>query len=242
VKRLAFSLLLMFFAGCRSADPPRHIVILIDVSGSIDPESATRAFGAIVNLGSTLKRGERLSIIPITGDAANDSPNRIIRISIPSARQAYNADLRTTQLEITRSLLAARIESQKHPTQYTDILGAIRIADEEFSTTPAFAHRLAVLSDFIQDDGRVNFRTSPLYRSPTSLGEKLLLPGSQMSTKPAAVFLGKLRSRDNTELSLPRREAIRKYWKAMFQQSTTRLLAVEDGAGLLVDAMNDNLK
>src|SRR5947209_4860974 len=81
-------------ACSRPTHTAQHTVVLIDVSASIDPKSESRAFDAIAKLGSHLARGDRLSVVPITGDAGNDSSDRVLRFSAPSERQAYDEDLK----------------------------------------------------------------------------------------------------------------------------------------------------
>jgi hypothetical protein len=39
-----------------------------------------------------MQRGDQLVLIPITGDAANDSGGRVLRLSGPTERETYDAE------------------------------------------------------------------------------------------------------------------------------------------------------
>src|SRR5207244_3023513 len=135
-KRLcAFSLILILTlatATCeRKAAPLRQIISLIDVSASIEPQAQQSAFHAIENIISTLRRGESLVVIPITGDAGNESQGRILRIEVPKRREAYDQDLRSAASDLRHSLEETKAAAMHDPGARTDILGALRLAAQE---------------------------------------------------------------------------------------------------------------
>ena len=70
-----------------------HLVYLVDISASIKPRALKDAFRAIRIEAARLQRGDRISVIPITGDAENDAQGRILRMTVPEKRQPYNQDL-----------------------------------------------------------------------------------------------------------------------------------------------------
>src|SRR6478752_2207631 len=106
--------------GCGKREP-RHIVILPDVSGSIDRESLEQAFKAIDELAGHLQRGDRLTIIPILGDAAAEASGNILRFEVPPNRQAYDTDLRTFRSKLNASLKEMQTNAMAHPGAKTDI-------------------------------------------------------------------------------------------------------------------------
>ena len=50
------------------------------------------------------QRGDRIAVIPITGDAQAESSGRVIRFEVPIVRQAYDNDLRQFRNKLKRSL------------------------------------------------------------------------------------------------------------------------------------------
>jgi hypothetical protein len=169
IKRvLIVSVLAVALFGCGKREP-RHIVILPDVSGSIDRESLEQAFKAIDELAGQLQRGDRLTIIPILGDAEAEASGKILRFEIPANRQAYDADLRDFQSKLNASLKEMRANALAHPQSKTDILGSITVAAQEFEAMPGKSDRLlVVLSDFIQEDDGVDFRRDGHLTNPAS--------------------------------------------------------------------------
>ena len=117
--------------GCGKREP-RHIIILPDISGSIDRESLKQAFKAIDELAGHLQRGDRLTIIPILGDAEAEAAGKILRFVVPANRQAYDTDLHEFRSKLDGSLKEMRTNAAVHPGSKTDILGTLRLAQQEF--------------------------------------------------------------------------------------------------------------
>src|SRR4051794_40719436 len=113
-KILIVPVLAVALLGCGKRQP-RHIVILPDVSGSIDRESLEQAFKAIDELADHLKRGERLTIIPILGDEEVEASGKILRFEVPANRQAYDTDLRDFRVRLSSSLKAMQAKAVAHP-------------------------------------------------------------------------------------------------------------------------------
>src|SRR5579864_1928438 len=101
--------------GCGRQQQPRHIVILPDVSGSIDRESLEEAFKAIDELVGHLQRGDRITVIPILGDAQAEASGRIIRFEVPTERRAYDADLSDFRRKLGASLAEMQANASAHP-------------------------------------------------------------------------------------------------------------------------------
>ena len=145
------------------------LIALIDVSASIEPAAQQSAFQAIENIVSTLRRGESLVVIPITGDAGNESQGRILRIEIPKRREAYDQDLRRVASDLRHSLEETRAVTMREPGAHTDILGALRLAAEEMQLAGQDRKTtILVLSDLIQDDSQFDFKSDPALKNVVS--------------------------------------------------------------------------
>src|SRR5882672_11108776 len=146
-KLLIMSVLVVALFGCGKREP-RHIVILPDVSGSIERESLEQAFKAVDEFASHLQRGDRLTIIPILGDAEAEASGRIMRFEVPLNRQAYDTDLRNFRVKLKTSLTEMQVNAAIHPGSQTDILGTVGLAEQEFQADAGGRrHVLVVLSD-----------------------------------------------------------------------------------------------
>lgn len=229
-------LLAAALVGCSRHPEPRHIVILIDVSGSIERTSLNQAFKAIEELAGHLQRGDRISIIPILGDAEAQASGRIIRFNVPITRQAYDSDLRHFRVKLKNALGKAQADAVGHPGPKTDILGSIMLADEEFKGSPDHSrHLLIVLSDFIQESSGVDFKASGYLATP-AIARKFaaqLAKNHAVDFNGLPAYLGFLQSREYSALPLTRREAIRRFWVEYFNVSHAHARLVADGAGLL---------
>ena len=69
-------------------------MVLVDVSKSITPDGVKYEFKAADDLVDTMHRGDRLTVIPITGNALTDTSGHILRLAAPTERQAYDYDLK----------------------------------------------------------------------------------------------------------------------------------------------------
>jgi hypothetical protein len=222
--------------GCGRQQQPRHIVILPDVSGSIDRQALEQAFKAIDELVEHLQRGDRIAIIPILGDAQAEASGRIIRFEVPKERQAYDSDLRDFRRKLRISLAQMQANAVAHPGSKSDILGSIKLAEEEFQRSNDQSKRtLLVLSDFIQEDNGVNFRTDKNLASAIAARRFAV----QMTYKSvshveiARIQLGLLRSKEYIRLDKERRGAIQEFWLIYLKGLGRKLTFVTDGAFLL---------
>src|SRR5205823_1994569 len=118
--------------GCGQQPEARHVVILIDVSESIDRTALEQAFKAIDDLVGRLHRGDRIAVIPILGDAQAEASGRITRFQVPTNRQAYDSDLHKFRLGLGASLKEMQAKAVAHPGRKTDILGSVALAGQEF--------------------------------------------------------------------------------------------------------------
>ena len=222
--------------GCGRQQQPRHIVILPDVSGSIERDSLEQAFKLIDELASQLHRGDRIAIIPILGDAQAEASGRIIRFEVPTNRQAYDSDLINFRATLTKSLEAMQADAAAHPGSKTDILGSIELAAQEFQAAADNSARLLViLSDFIQEDRDFDFRKDSRLKNQTDVQYFALaqVESTRTRLKAIPVYLGLLRSREYGALDLRRRAALQAFWIQYFIVAGAQPHFVFDGLSLI---------
>jgi hypothetical protein len=222
--------------GCSRHPEPRHIVILVDVSGSIDRDSLMQAFKAIDDFIGHLQRGDRIVIIPILGDAQTEASGRIIRFDVPMNRQAYDGDLRGFRTRLKASLEEMKSAAIAHPGSKTDILGSIALAEQEFHSAYGPSERLlVVLSDFIQEDREIDFRRDKRLEKQASAKHfaTQVVKTDPLNFDGAPICLGLLRSAEYVRLGRQRRDAIREFWLEYFKSLDARPKSITDGIGLM---------
>lgn len=227
--------------GCGKQPEPRHIVILPDVSGSIDRKALEQAFKAIDELVGHLHRGDRIAIIPILGDAEAEASGRIIRFQVPANRQAYDSDLRKFRLRLGTSLKEMQDNAITHPGAKTDILGSIALADQEFQAVPGESKRvLIILSDFIQEDSGIDFRKDHRLGSKSTASDfaTRTIKAQPLNFNETQVYLGLLRSNEYNVMSKHRREALREFWLRFFNACGGSPKFTNDGAGLIENSVS----
>jgi hypothetical protein len=233
-KILIASVLAVALFGCGKHEP-RHIVILPDVSGSIDRESLEQAFKAIDELAGHLHRGDRLTIIPILGDAEAEASGKILRFEVPDHRQAYDTDLRDFRIKLNASLKEMRANAIARPGSKTDILGSIKLVKQEFQLDLKSKLTLIILSDFIQEDEEVNFRKdSRLYNQ--AIAKKFAAEKAKkgnLDFHNCRILLGLLRSQEYRTFSMRQRDAILAFWSTYFKYSGSIPMFVIDGPNAL---------
>src|ERR1035437_9088057 len=135
--------LLFLLTGC-SHRIPQTTVEIIDTSLSITPRAERAALDAVSNQISRMGRGDRLILIPITGDAQNDAGGRILRLVAPTEREAYDNDLRRFQADAKKRYAAWLASLDPHQMR-TDILGTLDVARQEFAAVPKDAERRLII-------------------------------------------------------------------------------------------------
>jgi hypothetical protein len=233
---LIVAVVLALLACGQKAPQPLQIINLMDASASIEPEAQQLGFQSLEKVVSSLRRGDSLTVIPVTGNAGNETEGHILRITLAERRETYDQDLRRAAMDLRRSLEQTRTAVLQNPGSQTDILGAFRLASEEIRL--AGEGRKAVilaLSDFIQDDDQFNFKTNPALKNAASaqvFGADLSRT-DQLSLQGVPIFLGLLRSRDLGRMSPQRRNAIKTFWLSYLSTSGATPVLAEDGPGLL---------
>jgi len=234
---LPTAVLLLLAISCHKQAPtPRQVIILLDVSGSIEPDAQKEAMAGIQTLAGRLERGDSITLIPITGDAATESSGKILRLERPVQRETFDADLQRFKADVLESTETINVEQLKHPGSMTDIMGALRVASEEIAMDQN-QHKatVVVLSDFIEEDGAINFKTDPRLTSKTNaelLADEWSNNGS-IKLQGVQILLGSIRSKDLGKLSQSRKEAITEFWKEYCLKIGAHANFVIDGIGMM---------
>jgi len=235
-------LCLCLFSGC---GPKRglHLVYIIDLSSSIEPEARAEAFRVLQQVfeRQQLERGDTISVVPVTGDALADGQGRVLRFVISERRAAYDADLRRIAREAVSRLQEMQSASEAQPFTKSDILGALNVAVEEFAGVEDGERRaIVILSDLAQDDARFNFSTSPLLANERSARELAasLTQGREQMLRETAVYFGLLRSTDMRRMTAARREAVQAFWLEYCRRANASSVSIAtDGPAQLTQAL-----
>lgn len=228
-------LFVLLMVGCPSRDP-RLIVILVDLSASIDQDGRAQAFASVGRLFSEKKveRGDRIVIIPITGDTWMQSQGLIKRYVISEKREAYDADLIKVQADIARDLAELQRSGAENPFQRTDILGSLTIAAQEFAGDKRRSHLLIVLSDMIQDTPDAHFETAAFLKTEEAARKEARLGmASQVSMfESSKVYIGFLRSTELGHIDNKVRTGVQSYWDEYFKRRGAAVVqSAIDGPG-----------
>ena len=227
--------LLVLLVGC-SKQMPVTTVEVIDTSLSITPRAERAALDAVQNQIAHMQRGDRLVLIPITGDAQNDAGGRILRLSAPTQRETYDADLRRFREQAGKQIAAWVASLDPHETR-TDILGTLDVVRQEFAAIPAGSGRLIIVSDFLEDEPSYRFATSAsLNTVGHANGFAVALRAARNFAPPdAPICLGRLESSDFAELSPQRKEAVQAFWTKYLTEKNSAPVLHFDGTGILAD-------
>lgn len=232
-RSLALALLILL-AAC-SHPVPKVTVEVLDTSLSITPRAEHAAENAILDQISRMGRGDRLILIPITGDAQNDAEGRVLRLVAPTEREAYDNDLRRFQADAKKRYAAWLASIDPHQMR-TDILGTLDVARQEFAATPKDADRhLIILSDFLEDDPSYRFVSSPQLTSPARARALAVVTRTNrgFSLPGVPVCLGRLESSDFAPLSPQRKEAVQVFWAEYLSDRSQAPALRFDGTGML---------
>jgi hypothetical protein len=211
----------------------------LDISASIYPDAVKDEFSAMDELADRLHRGDQLVIIPIAGNARTDVQGHIVRLQVPEQRTAFDSDLVPFREEAHQEITQLRNWAMSHPNAHTDILGTLQVAQQETDERQADDTRLIILSDFIEDDGKLNFSTDQDFGSVAlalRLADRTRCP---MKLQFSSVFLGLLRSRDSERLSASRLDAVEAYWDELLKLPNQQIAIHTDGIGSLTANMED---
>jgi hypothetical protein len=218
-KALVLALVLGLPVACSTRKQPvTHHIVVADISGRIEPASRHEMLEGIAAFAVTLRRGDKLTVIPITGDAEADSQGRILQFAVPTRREPYDEDLRRFGAQVRERMVQLTSEAERAPGDHTDILGTLDIVADEIRSSPAGESLdVTFLSDFIQDGCGFDFNTDPRLGSQGRAEALAHQECQQHVARPTAVNLGLLRSRDLARLSNQRRRNIQRFWKSCME-------------------------
>jgi hypothetical protein len=234
----ALLLLEVLCLGCRRREIKLlQLICIVDLTASIDPKAQGESFAALEAIFLKLKRGDTVTLIPITGDSLTEAQGHVLRFHLSEKREAYDADLKRLAEEAQKKLQRIKEQATAKPYMRSDILGAAALAGEELSMTPAKARKIVViLSDFIQDDAQHNFNRDSRLASDQS-GKRLaktLAQPHEHTFQETTVYMGLLRSSDLKSLPQGRRSAIRTFWTEYFSlEGAESVHFTSDGPGQL---------
>lgn len=149
-------------------------------------------------------------LIPITGEPAEALGRRIRTVEMPSDYAPYDSNLKRAQAEAAQIVAQFAAELPTLRAVRSDILGALR-AGADFARDGNAT--ILCLSDLIEDDDSLHFRTAPELGDATAaeqLAEKLATPGL---LRGATIGIGLLRSGELERMNPERRAAVRAFWK-----------------------------
>jgi hypothetical protein len=232
--RVAGVAMLLLLAGCFRRVPVATVEV-IDTSMSITSRAEHTAKSAVGNQISHMGRGDRLILIPITGNAQNDAGGRVLRLSAPTEREPYDTDLRTFQSEAQKQFAAWSASLDPHQMR-TDILGSLDVARQEFVAIPkGNGRRLIIVSDFLEDEPSYRFVSAPQLADDGRARAlaSILRSGREFALPGVLICLGRLESSDFAPLSPQRKKAVQAFWIAYLSDKDRQPELHFDGTGML---------
>ena len=233
----AVSLICLLTAGCpRKQKTALSVVLVCDVSASIEETARMSCLKTVNSLLPILHRGDSLAVVPVTGDAEVEASGQILRFPILAQRELYDEDLRRLRAIAEKEIGNLATSASAHPGEQTDLLGTVRVVAEELGSLPARQTGVViVLTDFIQDDSQFNFNHAPELANRNSA---VTLAANLAHDNPrrfpnTTIYCGYLKSRDLAKLGRSRREAIQGFWMEYLKRLGARPQTVVDGPGLL---------
>lgn len=222
----------MAAASCSTqASSGRHVVYLVDSSASVTAEARARAVESFEGALQSLQRGDKVAVVPITGDVHGETLGRVLRFELSTRREPYDADRRRLVRDIHERL--PDFLASVSPSTRTDLLGTLRLAAEELQSAPVRV--LVCLTDFVQDDAQFDFNTDRRLASERSAKAFASELGDGFVERFAGVhvYLGSMESTDLTSLSKSRRAAIQAFWVTYFEAQGANVQWATDGPGHL---------
>ena len=224
----------LLFVGC-SRHIPVATVEVIDTSMSVTPRAERAAQNAVGNQILRMGRGDRLILIPITGDAQNDTGGRVLRLTAPTEREPYDMDLRRFQSEARKQYVAWATSLDPRQAR-TDILGTLEAAQQELGAMPKGSRRqLIIVSDFLEDESLYNFVSAPQLAHPASARALALTLRTErgFALRSVPICIGRLESIDFAPLPAQRRDAVQAFWTAYLSENGRQPELHFDGTGML---------
>ncbi len=147
---------------CKSeklVQPSKAIIVLVDMSGSTNQARKTLYQDAFAKIYQSLDHGDRLLVSTIT-DRSDINFKSTIDVEIPKKtlwdnRLQFERNLNQTRKKIQKEVKA--LLSNKHGSQWTEILNSLNIVDTIFHDEKDRQKILVILSDMIQDSKEYKF-------------------------------------------------------------------------------------
>ena len=117
--------------------------------------------------------------------------------------------------------------------QQTDLIVALRLAQEETANLTARKCQavVIVLSDLVHSTAQIRFETDGVFANAESSRRYAGKSGTKGEWRNAEIYPGSLESSDLRKMSLPRREAVREFWREYFKiGGAKRIQFATDGA------------
>src|SRR5687768_14998981 len=102
--------------GCRSRHTPQVLVVILDLTASTDSDGRAVAFESLQRWFNQkmIRRGDKIVVIPITGDALTETQGKILRFEISQNRATYDEDLRSLATKVHDSLEKMEQEAREN--------------------------------------------------------------------------------------------------------------------------------
>lgn len=208
----------MMLSGCWH-DHPKTIVVLVDATKSIDQAEYERCRVELKRLTQRLGRGDRLVLVPITGEPQELLGHRIVHIEMPSERVPYDSNVKKAKMEAEKQIEQFLNSLAEVQAKQTDIIGAMRATADEFRGDGS---ELIILSDMAEDDSEIRFPVAPeLATSKTAeaLADRM---ARRDMLRGVDVRVGILKSFDLERMPQQRRDAVEAFWQRYFTASGAR--------------------
>ena len=213
---LAITLMMTFAVSACWTEKPKTVVVLVDATKSIDPNEYERCRGELNKLMQRLGRGDRLVLVPITGEPEELLGHRIVHIQLPKERVPYDSNLKQARMEAGKRTDQFLRELPAIQAKHTDIIGALRAAADAFESEST---ELICLSDMVEDDAELRFLTA-VELSQTKSAEALAARIARHDLlRGAVVKVGVLKSFDLEKMNPARRDSTQAFWRKYFLAS-----------------------
>lgn len=232
LKKLLFiALSAILTAACGTS---KSLVFIIDFSDSVSVEAREKSFKAMLLEARKLGRGDSITVIPITGDALVETGGKVVELEASEIRKLRDRDLKDFRAEIEWRLAAMRSVVKIYGN--TDLLGAIRVANEIMTNLAARNRRATViiLSDLVHSTPTIRFEKDAAFAEPKAATAYAgrLDRSAVGEWSNAEIYLGVLESTDLKKMPAERREAVRLFWEAYFTRgNASRVVFATDGPG-----------
>lgn len=224
---------LLGFGGCHR-QPGVHTICLMDISRSIERQSIRDEFAAADRFVDRMSRGDELDLVPITGDARNELQGHVLHLRAPTERQSFDTDLTAFRADSHKQIAGMAGWAFANPPRRTDILGTLDFALQDVGSATSGRPRLIILSDFLEEDGALDFNKDPRLVSVATaktFADSLAKHSKVRCSCP--IYLGRLRSNGRHGLSRRRQDAVDAFWTEFLGSTRNPTSINNNGAEVL---------